>query len=232
MEAIINWILENYPWVTPTLICCLVVWRVSRWTKRIDDMLHKADNLPCLQHEKDMGKFDESLRILNETNREIKDIIKRLPCDKHLSMIEKHEVRIEKEEKDILGANKRMDDLLITMSMGMSITSRKRSPYQLNEFGKHILQESHGKDCVDSNKEYLFNNIESDMHSTPYDIERAAIRAVFDLFYTDKADAVKDFIYNSPDITIFDGKEYPLRQNDIQVAMAIYLRDLYMACHE
>lgn len=200
--------------------------------KRIDDMLHKADNLPCLQHEKDMGKFDESLRMLNETNREIKDIIKRLPCDKHLSMIEKHEVRIEKEEKDILGANKRMDDLLITMSMGMSITSRKRSPYQLNEFGKHILQESHGKDCVDSNKEYLFNSIESDMHSTPYDIERAAIRAVFDLFYTDKADAVKDFIYNSPDITIFDGKEYPLRQNDIQVAMAIYLRDLYMACHE
>lgn len=232
MEAIINWILENYPWVTPTLICCLVVWRVSRWTKRIDDMLHKADNLPCLQHEKDMGKFDESLKVLNETNREIKDIIKRFPCDKHLSMIEKHEVRIEKEEKDILGANKRMDDLLITMSMGMSITSRKRSPYQLNEFGKHILQESHGKDCVDRNKEYLFSNIESDMHSTPYDIERAAIRAVFDLFYTDKADAVKDFIYNSPDITVFDGKEYPLRQNDIQVAMAIYLRDLYMACHE
>lgn len=67
--------------------------------KRIDDMLHKADNLPCLQHEKDMGKFDESLRMLNETNREIKDIIKRLPCDKHLSMIEKHEVRIEKRKR-------------------------------------------------------------------------------------------------------------------------------------
>ena len=151
-----------------------------------------------------------------------------LPCDDHSRRLERHDAQIAKEEDDIRNTNDRIDGMLLGMSMGVTGASRKRSPYTLTEFGEYVLSESNGKECVDRNKDYLFGRIESGLHSTPFDIERGALRAIWDLFLTDKADDVKDYIYNAPDTITLNGKEYKLNQNDVQVSMALYLRDLYL----
>lgn len=190
-----QWILDNYPWLAPTIVCCFVAWKLSRWTKRIEDAI---------------GKVNE------------------LPCEAHLRSIEQQDQRISREEADIKSTNDRIDSILLGMSMSVTSSSKKKSPYTLTRFGEYLLNESHGKECVEANREYLFGKIDNGMHSTPYDVERSSLRAVLDMFYTDKANCVKDYIYNSPDTILMDGEEYKLSQNDVQVAMAIYLRDLYL----
>lgn len=195
MDVIFNWLLENYPWIAPTIVCCWATWKISGWKKRIDQGIDKVD---------------------------------KLPCESHLKRIERHDVQIAKDEEDIKNTNDRIDGILLGMSMGAAASSKKKSPYTLTEFGEYILSESQGKECVDRNKDYLFGRIEAGLHSTPFDVERGALRAVWDLFLTDKADDVKNYIYNAPDTITLNGKEYKLNQNDVQVAMALYLRDLYL----
>ena len=205
METITQWIFDNYPWLAPTIVSGYVIWKISGWAKDISHMLKS--------HEDSLSKLDKSLSAMNSR-----------PCDVH-------DMRISNSEKEIRNANERIDGILMGMSMGVTGSSRKRSPYTLTEFGEYVLAESHGKDCVDQNRDFLFGRIESGLHSTPFDVERGSLRAVWDLFFTDRADAVKDYIYNAPDTVEVLGKEYKLTQNDVQVAMAIYLRDLYLDAH-
>lgn len=174
-----------------------------------------------LDREQEHGKNKQRLDYIEK-------IAGNLPCESHLRRIERHDVQIAKEEEDIKNTNDRIDGILLGMSMGATDSSKKNSPYTLTEFGEYVLSESHGKECVDRNKDYLFGRIEAGLHSTPFDIERGSLRAVWDLFLTDKADDVKDYIYNAPDTITLNGKEYRLNQNDVQVAMALYLRDLYL----
>ena len=188
--------MENYPWLAPTIVCCWIAWKLSRWEKRIERGIDKVENLPC---------------------------------ESHLRSIEKHDMQIAKEEADIRNTNDRIDGILLGMSMGVTASSKKKSPYSLTEFGEYILSESNGKECVNRNKDFLFEKIESGLHATPFDVERGALRAVWDLFLTERANDVKDYIYNAPDKVEINGKEYKLTQNDVQVAMAIYLRDLYLS---
>lgn len=216
METIVQWFLDNFPWLAPTAVCCYIAWKLSAWVKNVDNT---------------MNKHDESLSRLEKIMEQLRDGINKLPCGTHMTSIEKHEERITKEEEGIRSTNDRIDNILLGMSMGVTSSSKKESPYRLTEFGEYILSESKGKECVEANKSYLFDKIEKGLHSTPYDVERAALRAVLDMFNTEKANDVKNYIYNAPDTVLLNGKEYRLTQNDVQVAMAIYLRDMYLNGH-
>ena len=209
METVMQWLLDNYPWIAPTLVCCYVVWKISGWAKDIDHLLKS---------------HDENLSKLNRSVSEIESSINKRPC-------EVHDTRISNSEKEIKSVNDRIDGMLLSMSMGVTGTSRKRSPYTLTDFGEYVLAESNGRECINENKDFLFGRIEAGLHSTPFDVERGSLRAIWDLFLTDRANIVKNYIYNAPDKVEVNGKEYKLNQNDVQVAMAIYLRDLYLGEH-
>ncbi len=118
-----------------------------------------------------------------------------------------------------------------TMWLRMLSASQKQSPYTLSECGEYLLRESGGDKCVDANKAFLYGVIEKGLHSTPYDVERGALRAIGDLFRAEggRADAVKNYIYNVPGRITVNGTEYEITDMDVEVSMAFYLRDMYLS---
>lgn len=85
METITQWILDNYPWLAPTIVSVYVIWKISVWEKGISHMLKS--------HEDSLSKLDKSLSAMNSR-----------PCDVH-------DMRISNSEKEIRNANERIDGI-------------------------------------------------------------------------------------------------------------------------
>ena len=117
---------------------------------------------------------------------------------------------------------------MIDIALSTALSAKKESPYSKTPYGDFILLKSFGKSCIDDNREYFFNLIDEQPHTTPYDVERSALGIVMDAFSTDITNSVKNFLYNAPSRIEFNEKMQEIKTTDIQVAMAIYLRDLYL----
>lgn len=105
---------------------------------------------------------------------------------------------------------------------------KKNSPYSLTNLGNALLDRSNAKDIIEQNKAYFFDKINKLPNATNFDIERASISAVIDSFSMDFMNQIKDFLYNSPDRINIGGVKEKFTINDLQVAMAVYIRDLYI----
>jgi len=173
---------------------------------------------------------------------DLKDTVDKLPCSENKELIN---INRQNTDKDILKANDtiwalanrlasveskvdRWDNRMIDLALSSASSAKKRSPYSLTDIGKVLLERSGGDKCIDDNKLHFFNEIDKLPHSTPFDVERAAIGIVLDSFNSDITNPVKDFIYNSSDVIEINGEERRFTVNDIQVAMAICLRDSYL----
>lgn len=213
LKNILNWLWPNAPWIIPTLSIAVLSWKLSRWTKSISETKDKVDKLPCESHKATIASNKSDL-------------------DRHFAtsdtLIAEHTRRLSAVETKL----ERWDDKMMDLALSGTSSAKKRSPYTLTPFGEFILQKSLGKDCIDRNIELYFAQLDEQPHTTPFDIERSALGVVIDSFRTDTTNSVKNFIYTSPANIEFNGKDHELSITDIQVAMAIYLRDLYLKRNE
>lgn len=235
METILSWLLENIPWLAPTIVGVVIAWKLSGWKKSMDDTKDKVDSLPCETRR-------ESIFSLDKDMGQVKERLEKFPCEAHGKTISDNRSDIEKHfaESDAIIAEhtrrldkieiklERWNEKMIDIALGGTGTARKHSPYTLTPFGTYILSKSFGKDCIDENLEFFFNRIDEQPHSTPYDVERSALGAVMDAFRTEMTNSVKNFIYNAPAKIDFNGESQDLTTTDVQVAMALYLRDKYL----
>lgn len=235
METVLSWLLQNIPWLAPTIVGVIIAWKLSGWKKGMDDTKNKVESLPCETRR-------ESIFSLDKDVKQIKDDMEKLPCDSHKGTISRNKSDLEKHfaESDAIIAEhtrrlntieiklERWNEKMMDIALGGTGSAKKHSPYTLTPFGKYLLNKSFGEDCINENLDYFFNRIDEQPHSTPYDIERSALGAVMDSFRTDITNSVKNFIYNAPERMNFNGEEYEMTTTDVQVAMALYLRDKYL----
>lgn len=261
METILSWLLENIPWLAPTIVGVVIAWKLSGWKKGLDDTKNKVESLPCETRResiftlnKDMERVMQSLEkmpceasrksifSLDKDIEHVKERLEELPCEAHGKTMSDNRSDIEKHfaESDAIIAEhtRRLDKIEIKLErwnekmMDIALvgagSARKHSPYTLTPFGKYLLDKSFGVDCIDENLDFFFSQIDEQPHSTPYDVERSALGAVMDSFRTDMTNSVKNFIYNAPAKIKFNGEDYEMTTTDVQVAMALYLRDKYL----
>lgn len=213
IAPIFRWLLESLPWMAPALVLGALAWYVSRqvsmWNCMLKALSDKIDKKPCERHGEDLADHRSRIDI------HISESVARI--EEHAHQIRSLESKIE-----------RWDDKMMDIALSNAVSVKKNSPYSLTDFGRFMLRHSMGRDCIDANRDYYFGMIDRMPHTTPYDVERSAIGAVMDSFRTDVTVSVKNFLYNSASDIDFDGKRHEFTANDIQMAMAIYLRDLYL----
>lgn len=235
IEIALNWLIENIPWIAPTIVGIIIAWKMSGWKKDMDDSKKKVDALPCETRR-------ESIFALDKDTSQIKEKVSTLPCGAHMDSISGNRSEIDRHlaESDTLIAEhtrrldtiedklERWDEKMMDIAFGATGTTRKHSPYMLTPFGEYLLHKSFGKTCIDDNLEDYLARIDRQPHSTPYDVERSALGAVMDTFRTDITNSVKNFLYYAPGKIELDGETHELTTTDVQVAMALYLRDKYL----
>lgn len=159
IEIALNWLIENIPWIAPTIVGIIIAWKMSGWKKDMDDSKKKVDALPC----------DANKESISGNRSEI---------DRHLAesdaLIAEHTRRLD----TIDGKLERWDEKMMDIAFGATGTTRKHSPYMLTPFGEYLLHKSFGKTCIDDNLEDYLARIDRQPHSTPYDVERSALGAV------------------------------------------------------
>ena len=106
----------------------------------------------------------------------------------------------------------------------------KKSPRQLTETGKKILDMVNGRQFLSDNKEQLFKIIGSYHPKTKLDVQNISRMALLYYTTTDAFNNIKDIIYDMPEIETDEGK-YEVTLNDICFVMSLPLRDMYITEH-
>lgn len=232
---ILTYIGDKFPELALTVISAYIAWKLSRWTKEVEET------------KKDLGKLecDERKSEIESVQSQIKDALDEFPklqCAQHFKSITDNKLDFDVRLTELNGSLnahteritsvenrlRRWDDKMIDIALSTALSAKKESPYSKTPYGDFILLKSFGKSCIDDNREYFFNLIDEQPHTTPYDVERSALGIVMDAFSTDITNSVKNFLYNAPSRIEFNEKMQEIKTTDIQVAMAIYLRDLYL----
>lgn len=116
-----------------------------------------------------------------------------------------------------------------------NIFSMKKSPRKLNEMGEKLFADVNGKRFLNEHQAFFFKKIDEYCPKTAFDVENAANMACSTT--TDNAifNDLKNFVYNSPSITIKDkdGEErlYDITLADVCFVLSLPLRDMYLNEH-
>lgn len=232
---ILTYIGDKFPELALTAIGAYIAWKLSRWTKEMQETKSSVDKLKCEERKSEIEDVRRGLKTAL-------DEFPKLQCAQHFKSITENKldfnVRLTELEGSVTAHTERIvsvesrlrrwDDKMIDIALSTALSAKKESPYSITPYGEFLLVKSFGKSCIDDNKEQLFIQIDKQPHTTPYDVERSALGIVMDAFATDLTNSVKNFLYNAPSEIEFDGNKREIKTTDIQVAMAIYLRDLYL----
>lgn len=101
-----------------------------------------------------------------------------------------------------------------------------KSPMQLTDLGKKLLENSGAKRIIDDKYGELEKTINEQNPKTAYDVQNYISKLIAKLENEDFMSSIKIFVYNNPEL-----ENRPLELVDIQGAMVIYLRDLYLEKH-
>ena len=217
METIINWLAGNYPWLAPTLVCCWLAWKTSRWVKRIDEGIGKVDTLPCDSH--------------NETIRSHEEAISR-----HTELLEANNRMLSTISKWIMKLDPSMIDPISDAQTIYNMMSEKKSPRKLNAKGQEFYAKLKGGEFLEKNKDELFKVIDSLNPKTAYDVELYALRALQVKSGEDFFNGYKLYVYNMPPIEIPDkegnAKKHEITLNDVCFVLSLPLRDMYLDEHK
>ena len=99
----------------------------------------------------------------------------------------------------------------------------ERSPIQLTEFSREVIEKSGGRIFVDLHIDALGKKIEKKGPKGLYDIQDFAYSVIYDFVDTEAFNKIKDFIYHNPVYRHWD-----MNISLIIQAMAVYLRDKYL----
>jgi hypothetical protein len=107
----------------------------------------------------------------------------------------------------------------------------KHSPRALNEMGRKIFEDMHGKEFLEKNKDLLFAYVDKDKPKTAYDVEGLCYLACLMNVNNDAFIEIKSFLYNYPTITLPDGKEHEVTMDEACSVLSLPLRDMYLEEH-
>ncbi len=137
MTPVLSWILNNFPWLAPSIAIAFFAWKISRWTKVMEDAKTKIDAAPCTLHKDTINNNKQELdKEILKTNDSIKELTHRLTS--------------------IEAKFDRWDNKMIDLALASAASAKKNSPYSLTDMGKILLSNSSGDKCIDNNKDYYF----------------------------------------------------------------------------
>lgn len=208
MDPIIEYLINNAPWIVVVLVAIIATWRVSKYHTKLEEVRDKVEKLPCDRHKDDIRdsgqRYNELQRIVSSTNDMVVEI-----------------------NKWLMKFDNDMIDKL----------AKKASPLKMTPLGEVLFEKSSAKKTIDNNIDFLIKELEDINPQTAYDVEEEALsyllRNMGNEIFTD----IKQFLYYSPDtIQLKDPvsgeeKDVRLSMQSIIKLMSIYLRDLYLKKH-
>lgn len=69
MDAVVSWILENWPVLGVIVVVAVIVWLISQYVAKLEASRRKMDSLPCESHKASIDK----LAVMNTTVDAIND---------------------------------------------------------------------------------------------------------------------------------------------------------------
>lgn len=158
--------------------------------------------------------------------------------EKQLNVVDERFNKIEKRLEDI--SDTVTNHTYTLMSIGSFLDNKfpknkiksymKKSPRQLTETGKKMLDMVNGRQFLSDNKEQLFKIIDSYHPKTKLDVQNVSMMALLYYTTTDAFNNIKDIIYDMPEMETDEGK-YEITLNDICFVMSLPLRDMYIIEH-
>lgn len=208
MDSIIEYLINNAPWIVVVLVAIIATWKVSKYHTKLEEIRDKVEKLPCDKHKDDIRdsgqRYNELQRIVSSTNDMVVEI-----------------------NKWLMKFDNDMIDKL----------AKKASPLKMTPLGEVLFEKSSAKKTIDNNIDFLIKELEDINPQTAYDVEEEALsyllRNMGNEIFTD----IKQFLYYSPDtIQLKDPvsgeeKDVRLSMQSIIKLMSIYLRDLYLKKH-
>lgn len=76
MDAIITWILENWPVLGIIVIVSIIAWFVSRYFKKLEDSRRKVESLPCHEHKDSIDGLNSMRLTVDSINDQVTEISK------------------------------------------------------------------------------------------------------------------------------------------------------------
>lgn len=208
MEPIIEYLINNAPWIVVILVAIIATWRISKYHTKLEDIRNKVDKLPCEKHKDNIRdseqRYNELQRIVTSTNDMVVEI-----------------------NKWLMKFDNDMIDKL----------AKKASPLKMTPLGEVLFEKSSAKKTIDNNIDFLIKELEDINPQTAYDVEEEALSYLLRNMGNEMFADIKQFLYYSPDIIQLkdpssgEDKDVRLSMQSIIKLMSIYLRDLYLKKH-
>lgn len=208
MEAIIEYIIHNWPTLAIVLIvgvtCFIISRKFTQWedkhNKLHDELERRTCNADCQSHKEEIDALKQDLKEIKNDIITIKSL------------------------------------LIIKHKNAADLFSMKSSPRKLNENGEKLFSDINGAEFLNDNKEFFFSKIDEQMPKTALDVEMAANAVCSSNTDNDIFNPLKNFVYNSPTRILKnkDGEEcrYDIALSDICFVLSLPLRDMYLKEHK
>ena len=152
--------------------------------------------------------------------------------DKLASTNDSHDISIRKLQMEMLEVRTFIKTKFPT---SQTVLSEKKSPAQLNEFGRKLFADMGGSDFLSKNGIYLLQKMEEKNPKTAFDVESTAHEVLILATNEERFNKIKNKVYNYPymDILKRDGEmvKYEVSLADVCFVLSLSLRDMYLKAH-
>ena len=152
--------------------------------------------------------------------------------DKIASTNDSHDISIRKLQMEMLEVRTFIKTKFPT---SQTVLSEKKSPAQLNEFGRKLFADMGGSDFLSKNGIYLLQKMEEKNPKTAFDVESTAHEVLILATNEEMFNKIKNKVYNYPymDILKRDGEmvKYEVSLADVCFVLSLSLRDMYLKAH-
>ena len=152
--------------------------------------------------------------------------------DKLASTNDSHDISIRKLQMEMLEVRTFIKTKFPT---SQTVLSEKKSPAQLNEFGRKLFADMGGSDFLSKNGIYLLQKMEEKNPKTAFDVESTAHEVLILATNEELFNKIKNKVYNYPymDILKRDGEmvKYEVSLADVCFVLSLSLRDMYLKAH-
>ena len=152
--------------------------------------------------------------------------------DKIASTNDSHDISIRKLQMEMLEVRTFIKTKFPT---SQTVLSEKKSPAQLNEFGRKLFADMGGSDFLSKNGIYLLQKMEEKNPKTAFDVESTAHEVLILATNEEMFNKIKNKMYNYPymDILKRDGEmvKYEVSLADVCFVLSLSLRDMYLKAH-
>jgi len=157
MNAVISFILNNYPTIGMMIIVALVVFWATKYHLSIQNTKKKVDLLPCDSN----GKKLDILELQ----------IGRLPCDSHTAKLDRHSTKLDIIDFKIDTISASLEHL----ASKKDAYSKRKSPLSLSNLGVELASSNNFKEIINKNWNKINASIKALGTNNPYDLQKYSI---------------------------------------------------------